>query len=176
MKNHKQGSTHIIPWPAFILTLTLAFIITVYAAAPAAYGNPSIQEMEKKVFKLINQAREEKGLQPLTVDSKAYRAAVDHSRDMADRNYFSHTSPENKDVVFRLNKYGFKLMGHTCGENIAANFNMKDPAEAAVAGWLKSPGHYANIMNPKFKYTGVGIAMDKNGKYYFTQVFWGEYR
>jgi uncharacterized protein YkwD len=54
-------------------------------------------------------------------------------------------------------------------ENVAFNYNVGDPVEAAVNGWIKSPGHRANLLGP----TNVcGIAVTcKQGRWYFTQLF-----
>ena len=52
-------------------------------------------------------------------------------------------------------------------ENLAFGF---DPA-AVVGGWMASPGHRANILNPTYTETGVGFALDRSGRRYYAQVF-----
>jgi uncharacterized protein YkwD len=52
-------------------------------------------------------------------------------------------------------------------ENLAFGF---DPA-AVVAGWMASPGHRANILNPTYTETGAGFALDRSGRQYYAQVF-----
>src|SRR5258708_37376358 len=56
------------------------------------------------------------------------------------------------------------------GENVAYNIGYSDPAATAVSDWLASPGHYANIMG-NFNLTGIGVASNDQGEYYFTQIF-----
>lgn len=74
-----------------------------------------------------------------------YSAAFAHSRDMARRNYFEHRSPEGRTVGERAaaSHYKFRLVG----ENLAGGD--RDVA-SAVRGWLDSPSHCENLMNPKF--------------------------
>ncbi|MCD4783372.1 MAG: CAP domain-containing protein [Candidatus Eremiobacteraeota bacterium] len=163
------------------LIATVSFVIfflmltSVYLDEASADNDNKLRLMEKRVFELINKARVENGLSPLKFEEMAYKAALDHSRDMANRKYFSHTNPEGKGVLARIEKYGFSLVNRRIGENISKNMGYSDPASIAVSGWLKSPGHRKNIMTPKFKCAGVGIARGTDGAIYFTQVFWGDY-
>jgi uncharacterized protein YkwD len=57
------------------------------------------------------------------------------------------------------------------GENIAFNQGYKNPIEFAVERWMKSTGHRENILNDRWKESGIGIAITADGAYYFTQVF-----
>src|SRR6185369_16837206 len=49
-------------------------------------------------------------------------------------------------------------------------FNQRTPKEV-VKSWMDSPGHRENILNKKYTELGIGIAADKNGELYYTQVF-----
>ncbi|HVK97255.1 MAG TPA: CAP domain-containing protein, partial [Flavisolibacter sp.] len=78
-------------------------------------------------------------------------AALKHSIDMDDRNYFSHTSSSGTNPGARITGEGYKW--RTFGENIAMGY----PTEKdVVQGWVKSPGHCKNIMNKNFTEMGVG--------------------
>jgi uncharacterized protein YkwD len=46
-----------------------------------------------------------------------------------------------------------------------------EPAAEAMEGWVNSQGHLANILDARFTETGVGIAVDSEGMFYFTQIF-----
>ena len=137
-------------------------------------GQIKISKMEYKLYQMINQQREKNGVKPLKFSEMAYKAAKFHSNDMAELGFFSHVSPDGKQIGDRLKKFGFKTMNRTWGENIAMNFNLPDPLKHAVDSWMNSEGHRKNILNPKFQYTGVAIEKDPDGKYYYTQVFWGK--
>ena len=74
-----------------------------------------------------------------------FNAAGAHSTDMAANNYFSHTSQDGRNPGQRITGAGYAWGGY--GENIAAG---QTSAQAVVDGWLASPGHCANIMNPSY--------------------------
>lgn len=54
------------------------------------------------------------------------------------------------------------------GENVAYGY---PSGRAAVAGWMGSPGHRANILNPRYRLLAVGAARASNGQWYSAQVF-----
>ena len=56
------------------------------------------------------------------------------------------------------------------GENIAAG--QRSPAQV-VQGWMDSPGHCRNAMNPSFTETGLGHVEVRDGNFghYWTQKF-----
>ena len=45
-----------------------------------------------------------------------------------------------------------------------------NPGEVAVEGWIKSPGHHKNMIGD-YDLTGIGIAQNSEGTYYFNQIF-----
>lgn len=91
-----------------------------------------------------------------------------HSRDMANQNYFSHDARDGSTAADRAQRQGYRWQ--RVGENIAAGQGSPDKA---VAGWLASPGHCANIMNPDFTEMGAAYASnpDSDMGVYWTQVF-----
>lgn len=96
-----------------------------------------------------------------------------HSDDMATQNYFSHTglptsNPANSTPSQRASLAGFT--GTYRGENIAAGYTT---GTAVVDGWMNSPGHCRNIMNPDSNRGHVGYAHDSSSdyKHYWTIVF-----
>ena len=94
-------------------------------------------------------------------------AASGHSRDMADRNYFDHRSLSGTEPGQRVDAVGYKWRG--VAENIAAG---QFDAQSVVRGWLNSPGHCRNIMDPKFTEIGVACAARAGTVYggYWTMV------
>jgi uncharacterized protein YkwD len=105
---------------------------------------------------------------PLAWDGRLARAALAHSQEMARRNYFSHTGKDGAKVAARAEQAGYAWRG--IGENLAAG--QGTPA-LAVAGWLASPTHCANIMNAGFSQMGAAYAVnfDSDTGIYWTQVF-----
>lgn len=97
----------------------------------------------------------------ITWNETLAKTAYLHSKDMNDKNYFSHTGKDGSDPGDRMERQGYNW--RTYGENIAKGYaNEKD----VIEGWINSEGHCRNIMNPNFQEIGIG----KEGEYW-TQVF-----
>ena len=120
--------------------------------------------LEEAVFKQINDYRVSQGLKKLTRNSAIDNQARIHSQDMAnDKVPFGHTGFSE-----RIKAVGIPYS--SAGENVASNYGYSDSATTAVQGWLKSPGHLANIRG-NFENTGIGVASNSRGEIYFTQIF-----
>jgi uncharacterized protein YkwD len=130
------------------------------------------QDFTNRVIELTNQERSQAGLSPLKFESRLATAALQHSQDMALQDYFSHTQPNGGTLGDRINATGYQFSN--AAENIAAG--MSTP-EDAVTGWMNSPGHRVNILNPEL--TEIGVAYyfladdtgETNYHHYWTQVF-----
>jgi uncharacterized protein YkwD len=87
---------------------------------------------------------------------------------MAYGNYFAHQDPDGDTAADRARAAGFR--GRQIGENIAAG---QGSPNKAMAGWLASPGHCANLMNPMFTQVGAAYAMDARSDQgvYWTMMF-----
>jgi uncharacterized protein YkwD len=105
---------------------------------------------------------------PLSPSAALQSAAELHSRDMGERNYFDHNSLDGRSPGDRIRASGFSSPGW--GENIYGGANT---AREAVDGWMNSPGHCRNIMDPHFRYLGVGYAKVPGSRLstYWTQDF-----
>lgn len=89
----------------------------------------------------------------LTWNDKLAQAAYGHSLDMATNNYFSHTSRDGRTFAQRISATGYQW--RSAGENIAAGYST---TAAVMAGWQKSPGHCANLMNKSFVHIGLSCS------------------
>lgn len=113
---------------------------------------------------------------PLHPDRDLTVIARERSCDMAEGAPFSHTDERGNFLAGGMVKERFGPYGAT-GENImemsgSSGFGPEEFAKIAVDGWMKSPGHRANILNPRFDTSGIGVA--KVGDHAFaTQVFHG---
>lgn len=92
----------------------------------------------------------------LAWNANLFNAAGAHSTDMAANNYFSHTSLDGRNAGQRITGAGYAWSAY--GENIAAG---QTSVQSVVDGWLASPGHCANIMNPS--YADIGTACVASG-------------
>jgi uncharacterized protein YkwD len=93
--------------------------------------------------------------QPLVWNNRLELAAIDHARDMAERNYFSHTSKDGRSMEDRIVFAGYQFKGYKsfmAGENIAQG---QQSIDEVMRGWINSPGHCKNLMNPGLKEVGV---------------------
>lgn len=130
-----------------------------------------VKDFEKEVVVLTNQERMANGCGPVAMDSRLQLAAVRHSEDMAVNDFFSHIAPDGTSPWDRIHAQGYSFS--LAGENIAAGYSSP---ESVVSGWMKSPGHRANILNCGFVHIGVGYYNLPNDpgnvkyQHYWTQV------
>ena len=122
---------------------------------------------EKQLFHLVNSARKNAGESILKWDDKAARAAYLHSKDMAEQNYFSHTSLDGSDLLDRLQEQGIQIK--VAAENLAANQNAIFSHNSLLNSW----GHRVNIFSDT-SYLGVGTYLIDSGTYniYHTQNYY----
>ena len=131
----------------------------------------------RKLLDLINTARAEPrqcGTQaftataPLAGNDTRAGAANSHTRNMANGNFFDHLDPDGRTPGDRAELAGY--IAKNIGENIAAGL---DTPRKVVDGWLASPGHCANLMNPQFRELGAAYAMDpkSDAGIYWTGLF-----
>lgn len=137
---------------------------------PAQPSNPStkygdLSAQEKQMFDLVNADRKKNGLSELTIDYEVSRVARIKAQDMADNDYFSHTSPTYGSPFEMLKKFGVSYSA--AGENIAGN-NTVQNAETA---FMNSPGHRANILSSRYTAVGIGIVNDDRYGLIFVQMF-----
>jgi uncharacterized protein YkwD len=127
------------------------------------------QTLEAEVFSQINEIRKNNGAHLLENNESAVKIARAHSRDMARMRCLTHSGSDDLTVERRADRAAIDWQ--LIGENVARNKGYKSPSGKAVMEWMKSSGHRKNILNEKFTLTGIGIAKDESGYYYFTQVF-----
>lgn len=129
----------------------------------------SVEAKENAVLQLVNAERAKHGLKALTMSTKLIDLAEMKAADMANKNYFSHTSPTYGTPFEMLQKYGVSY--RAAGENIAAG---QKTAEAVMNDWMNSSGHRANILNAN--YTEIGVGYYAGGSYgsEWVQLFIGK--
>ena len=110
---------------------------------------------------LINRERRLHGERPLRPNRRLRRAAQAHSQSMALGDYFQHSSPSGQTPLARLRSVGYissSRVGFEVGENIAWGTLSLATPRAIVASWMASPGHRANILDPHYRETGIGVS------------------
>lgn len=131
----------------------------------AHYTTASLSAQEQMAGNLLNSDRAMYNLSPLPLDPALCRIARIKSEDMRDNQYFAHTSPTYGDVRNMLNHFGYSYTA--AGENIAHHATI----EKSQAALISSPGHRRNILSSGYTKVGIGVALDKNGFVYLTQIF-----
>lgn len=152
--------------------------IWIVMAAPFA---PAVGLSERaagrRVLSLVNQARATprycgntafNAARPLRWNDTLAEVSRLHAEDMARNNYFSHRGRDGSDPAQRVERAGYRY--RATGENIAGG---QTQAEDAMAAWIKSPDHCANLMNPAYTEMGVAYAVDPGSDMgvYWTQAF-----
>lgn len=133
------------------------------SAAPSPSEDPA-EVAAAEVLRLVNVERAKAGCRPVDHDPKLATLARDFSRDMAERDFFSHTDPDGRTPWDRAEQAGISNLG---GENIARG---QQSAEAVMNSWMNSEGHRANILNCDYKTLGVGVHLAPGGPWW-TQNF-----
>jgi len=149
------------------LLLAAALVLPARSQAPA---------LASRALQLVNEVRA-RGARcgersfgpapPVKLSGTLATVAFGHANDMAAHNYFEHQDLAGRSPADRVRAVGYqeKLVG----ENIA--YGPKS-AEEVVQGWLESPGHCENIMDPRFAEMGIAYAAGQASKHglYWVQV------
>ena len=146
----------------------------VFAAPVALAARGDQTSVSRAILDLVNAARAAgrrcggknfAPVAPLALDPALTRAALEHSRDMAQRDAFDHRGRDGSTPSARVDRAGFGAH-RIVGENIAAG--AMTPGEV-TEGWLASPAHCENIMDGRFTLIGIAYAENLHTP---SAVFW----
>jgi uncharacterized protein YkwD len=153
----------VVPVPIPVETPTRSFVVGyVYPDQPKPTAAPASSrcaaparagKMAGAVIAQVNAQRKAKGLGALRASPKLMKAAQAHACDNAARGGYSHVGSDGSDLSTRIRRTGYKI--RVAAENTGLGFD--DPARL-VSFWMNSPGHRANILNPRVTDVGVGLA------------------
>jgi uncharacterized protein YkwD len=148
----------------------------VLAARYAAPSGAQAPVLAARTLELVNQARARTTrcgsrsfgpAPPVTLSGTLDGVALGHASDMAEHDYFEHEDLAGHTPADRVRAVGYREK--LVGENIA--FGPRT-AEEVVQGWLDSPGHCENIMDPRFAEMGIAYAAGRGKRgLYWVQVF-----
>lgn len=152
-----------------------SWVLLAQPFSPPAMGHA--QEVARAVLERVNQARSQPrrcGQQsfasapPLRLAPVLQRAAQLHAQDMARGGFMAHEGSDGSTASDRADRVGYDW--RTVGENVAAG---PETPEQVVQGWLHSPDHCANIMQPAFTEMGLAFAINERSPMgiYWAQVF-----
>jgi uncharacterized protein YkwD len=126
---------------------------------------------EAYLLKAINEERVKVGLQPVQIDSTITAIARSRSADMAERNYFSHQTPDGTNFLDAVTetRMSYKLAGEILAKN---NYSDDKADSVAMDSYMGSPTHKALILNGRFQWAGVGhVKSSEDNMHYYTVVF-----
>jgi hypothetical protein len=137
----------------------------VYAPLPA-------HPLEARLLWLTNEERVRSGAQPVVQSEALALAARHHAMEMASMNYFSHTSPVERSSTPQRRVGNAGSAAVRVGENISLFGRMTlDLPERVVHGWMESPGHRRNLLDPSWTHVGFGAQVHADGRVYVVQLF-----
>jgi uncharacterized protein YkwD len=131
----------------------------------------SLAEAETFLLNAINEQRTAAGMSPVALDGATVELARDRSRDMAARNYFSHSTPEGEKFLGMMTQrgIGYKYAGEILARN---NYPDAQAPGTAMTTYLNSAPHKAILMDGRYNLVGVGYARsDEDTMHYFTVIF-----
>ncbi|WP_163537009.1 CAP-associated domain-containing protein [Gracilibacillus sp. YIM 98692] len=129
-------------------------------------SNALREGFEYQLFDLTNAARVAHGLSPLEWKEPVRTTARDHSQDMADNNYFSHTNLDGQTPFDRLSEDDIRY--RMAGENLAAG---QSSSVFAHEGLMNSLGHRENILKNGYRLLAIGVAFNEESQPYYTENF-----
>ena len=162
--------------PAFREVGTWRQGATVWIAMAEPFRPPAPQDLDavsRKVLELTNRARATARrcgsrsfapAPPLTLDAQLGKVALAYAKDMAAFGYMDHTGRDGSSPQARITRSGYRWS--EVGENLARGIMTP---EEVVEGWLHSPEHCANLMDPKFRQMGVAFAVNPHDE---AGVYW----
>ena len=106
---------------------------------------------EKEACIVAQQYRNQKGAPPLILTTELNAVARKFAREMVEKNFFDHSSPEGKSLFDRLMEANIRFL--IAGENILQN---ESTGSGAMKAWIYSPDHRTNLLNSSYRKHGLG--------------------
>ena len=134
------------------------------SSCPDSDLRPNEQDLERiraATLCLVNRERTGRGESPLSENAHLNQSAQSHTEDMAFGGYVEHVGPHGDTPLSRMRSSGYiysSNIGYEVGENIAWGTLWLATPRSIVAGWMASSGHRENILDARFRDTGVGVS------------------
>ena len=130
--------------------ILLAATLLVIFLVPSSFAAQRLSNNERALFDAANSERAQRSLPALQWDESLAAAARKHANRMAFYNVLEHQLSGEPDLRERLTEAGARF------SMIAENIAVAPNSQTIHSGWMHSPGHRKNILNPDL--TAVGIA------------------
>lgn len=135
----------------FLLFLAGGTALISAAAAQELGSSQALRAKQEQLLALTNEARAQAGAPPVKWDAALAAAALKHCLRMAAEGPIAHQYPGEPDLAERAGLAGahFSLIE----ENVALG---SYPTQIQD-GWLHSPGHRRNMLNPDVDSVGIAV-------------------
>ncbi len=142
-------------------SLLLAPVDLIAAQSPQTREKTHLEDVERQIFDIVNAERVRAGLNSLREEPVLVEIAADHTRDMLERDFFDHMSPDGVGSAERVGRNHRTLIGEV-SENIWTKISSGETsspnlAEEVMEGLMNSPGHRHNILTPGLTHMGIGV-------------------
>ncbi len=137
-----------------------------------------IEPFERAVFERVNESRRSQGVEPVEWDEVLGYISRLHSRNMARKEFVSHTDPSGRNPGDRINEFNYGCQ-HSHAENISVIWRFSAEgqdateivADEVVSGWIDSPPHRRTMWSEPVEVAGVGCYITRDNDIYVTNLF-----
>ena len=158
---HHRQSKHYLktyhPYLPLLLIVIVGLAINIFWTQRSGVLGATTSLNATQLLTDTNEERATHSKDNLQLDNKLSAAAQSKANDMVAKDYWSHTAPDGTTPWTFIQKSGYDY--YEAGENLAYGFAN---AEDTISGWMNSPEHRANLLNPDYQQVGFGIATAKN--------------
>ena len=137
--------------------LLLAEALLAVFLVPASFAAQRLSENERILFDAANNERAQRSVPALQWDESLAAAARKHANRMAFYNVLEHQLSGEPDLRARLTEAGARF------SMIAENIAVAPNPETIHAGWMHSPGHRRNILDPSLAAVGIAAVRGTGG-------------
>jgi hypothetical protein len=162
-KGTKKHAFERVYWPYIPLVIAVSLLLSlgssggaISAAMHHPLGRVLSYSTSMSIGGLLNDTnvqRSANGVAGLSLNAKLDAAAQAKADDMAARDYWSHYTPEGNPPWIFVNAQGYSYQ--KLGENLATGFSDE---QSTIDGWMASPPHRENLLDPAFSDVGFGFA------------------
>jgi uncharacterized protein YkwD len=137
-----------------------------------------IEPFERAVFEAVNEARRSRGIEVLEWDEILAYISRLHSRDMAQKDYFSHEDRQGRGPEYRISEFNYPC-SVSFAENIYLIYDFRQKfgkeieniGNEAVKWWKDSPEHREVMLSQVGGVAGVGCYINADNDVYVTNLF-----
>ena len=145
MKGGIRSALQFLCRGAVLVGVATSLATSAALAAQSAAVGPVTSRFQAHLLMLINQYRAGQGLEPLVPSERLTTLASEHSEFMLEQRRISHE---------RFHERFNRSHSRTCVENVG--FGYRYP-QAQLDGWIRSPGHNRNLLDPKLRQVGIAV-------------------